>query len=97
MKEAGRVEQGENRQDRTNGEGGTQRDWKPVLVDLFDLKCCRGRKAHEGSLFEVSVFGPELKRGSSQRDSSEGEGKFKRDVCVGFGVGPGQGRCGKTP
>ena len=39
MKEAGRVEQGVNRQDRTNGEGGTKRVWKPVCVDLPDLKC----------------------------------------------------------
>jgi hypothetical protein len=39
MKEAGRVEQGVTRQDRTNGEGGTKRVWKPVLVDLPDLKC----------------------------------------------------------
>jgi len=45
----------------------------------------------------VKVFGPARKRGSSQRDNSEGEGKFKRGACVGFGVGPGQGRCGKTP
>jgi hypothetical protein len=32
----------------------------------------------------------------AERDS-EGEGKFKRDACVGFGVGPGQGRYGNTP
>lgn len=39
MKEAGRVEQGVSRQDRTNGEDGTKRVWKPALVDLPDLKC----------------------------------------------------------
>ena len=39
MKQAGRVEQGANRQDRTNGEDGTKRAWKPALVDLHGLMC----------------------------------------------------------
>jgi hypothetical protein len=39
MKQAGRVWKGVNRQGRGNGVGGTQRVWKPVLVDLPDLKC----------------------------------------------------------
>jgi hypothetical protein len=45
MKEAGRVEQGENRQDRTNGEGGTKRVMDTRVGGPAQLEVLKGAKS----------------------------------------------------
>ncbi len=45
MKEAGRVEQGESRQDRTNGEGGTKRVMDTRVGGPAQLEVLKGAKS----------------------------------------------------